>query len=235
MEPIKILFAHRDYVVCVKPAGVLSQNGKPGQDSMVSLLEKQLGGTIYPVHRLDRETGGVMVYARTSVGATRLSRQIQQGQLRKEYLAVLRGTPKQPQGVLEDILFHDARRNKSYVVRRVRKGARQAKLSYQVLATREDQTLVQIRLFTGRTHQIRVQFSSRGLPLVGDGTYGGGRGGLCLWSCRLEIPTGNGQPCSFVEMPERLGPFSELPLLVELAEEKEGPVYKFLDKTAGVE
>lgn len=87
MEPIKILFAHRDYVVCVKPAGVLSQNGKPGQDSMVSLLEKQLGGTIYPVHRLDRETGGVMVYARTSVGAARLSRQIQQGQLRKEYLA----------------------------------------------------------------------------------------------------------------------------------------------------
>lgn len=213
MERIKVLYECPAYVVCVKPSGVLSQRGKPGEKTMLSLLEVQLGAEIYPVHRLDRETGGVMVYARTSAAAAELSRLIQQGQMDKEYLAVLKGVPKEPEGVLEDILFHDSRRNKSYVVKNLRKGARRAKLCYRVLDVQRVDALVQVRLYTGRTHQIRVQFSSRGLPLRGDRLYGGGGGGLCLWACRLILRFSDGTSKSFVELPEQLGDYKQFPAL----------------------
>lgn len=219
MEQIQLLHKNDDFVVCVKPAGVLSQSGRPGEVSMLALLEAQLGGTFYPVHRLDRDTAGVMVHARTDAMASELSRLIQEGKLHKEYLAVLHGAPKMSQGVLEDILFHDARRNKSYVVNRPRKGTRQAKLAYQVLATQDGETLVQVRLYTGRTHQIRVQFASRGLPLRGDRTYGGGGGGLCLWACRIDWTGRNGQKYCFSKLPEQLGSFVKFPPLSVLTDE----------------
>lgn len=180
---MKILFQNTDIVVCVKPAGVLSQSGEG--ESMISLLQDRLGGEIYPIHRLDREVSGVMVYARTKRGAAFLSEQVQQGRMKKEYLAVVKGCPEAPEGVMEDLLLHDSRRNKSFVVDRQRKGVRSAKLAYRVLDSDGERSLVQIRLFTGRTHQIRVQFSSRGMPLVGDGRYGGGKGSIHLHSCRL--------------------------------------------------
>ena len=209
VDPIEILYSSPELVICVKPTGVLSQSGE-GPD-MVSLLGSQLNSEIYPVHRLDREVGGVMVYARTKEAAGTLSRQIQLGRLEKEYLAVLHGKPDQNQGLLTDLLFHDRNRNKTYVVERKRRGVREARLFYRVIASDNEQSLVQVRLLTGRTHQIRVQFASRGFPLLGDGRYGGGKGPLQLWSAALtlDIP-GTGQR-RFCVVPEAMGCFSSIP------------------------
>ena len=217
MDSIEILYSCPELVICVKPAGILSQSGA-GPD-MVSQLESQLNSEIYPVHRLDREAGGVMVYARTKEAADTLSRQIQLGLVEKEYLAVLHGKPEQDHGELADLLFHDRNRNKTYVVERKRKGVREARLIYRVLSSEKGQSLVQVRLLTGRTHQIRVQFASRGFPLLGDGRYGGGKGKLQLWSAALtlDIP-GTGQK-RFCVVPEVMGCFSPIPeperLLIE--------------------
>ena len=231
MEPIELLYENSEYAICIKPAGVLSQNGKSGEVSMIELLEGQLGGKVYPVHRLDREAAGVMVYARTNAAAAMLSRQIQNGRLCKEYLAVVRGKPKDLQGFMEDILFHDSRRNKSYVVKRARKGTRQAKLYYRVIARREEDSLVQVRLLTGRTHQIRVQFSSRGLPLRGDRTYGGGGGGLCLWSWRIGWKGQDGKYIWFSRLPEQLGGFQTILPLEDLGIQENAVLdEKVLDK-----
>ena len=210
MEQIEILLDDREMLVCVKPAGILSQSGKAGEKTMVSLLEKQTGGTVYPVHRLDREAGGVMVYTKTPEAAAALSREIQAGRMEKEYLAVLKGVPETPEGLLRDLLFHDRNRNKTYVVTRSRKGVREARLLYRTLEAKDGLTLVQVRLLTGRTHQIRVQFSSRGTPLLGDGRYGGGGGPLCLWSMALTLETGEGERRRFLRLPDALGPFAAL-------------------------
>ena len=118
MEPIRILYENQAFAVCLKPRNVLSQAGKPGEPSMIDLLKEQLGSEIYPVHRLDRQVGGVMVYAKTQASAAYFSREIQQGNLKKEYLAVVHGCPEADSGELNDLLLHDARKNKSYVVSR---------------------------------------------------------------------------------------------------------------------
>ncbi|MGN0982643.1 MAG: pseudouridine synthase, partial [Candidatus Limivicinus sp.] len=152
---------------------------------------------------------------RTKAAAAELSRLVQQGEMKKEYLAAARGCPEQDAGILEDLLFHDQRKNKSYVVKRERKGVKKARLSFRVLARTEEASLVQVRLFTGRTHQIRVQFASRGMPLLGDARYGGGGGKLALWSVRLSFPWQGEQVCQIC-LPEGLGPFGELPGLAEM-------------------
>lgn len=144
---------------------------------MPSLLRDELGcDAVYPVHRLDRTTQGVMVYALTESAARRLSAMIQQGQVEKTYLAVAEGVPEDWQGEYTDLLYFDRRKNKSYVVKRERRGVKQARLQYQVLQTTENEgkrlSLLKINLLTGRTHQIRVQFASRKMPLVGDRRYG---------------------------------------------------------------
>lgn len=171
---IPILYEDRAILVCCKPTGVLSQ-GDGSTQSMETLLQAQCGGQIFPVHRLDFQVGGVMVYARTKQAAAQLSGQIQTGRLQKEYLAIVENLPPS-QGVWEDLLWKDAKAGKSYVVNTERKGVRKAKLQYQVLASTQLRektvSLCDIHLFTGRSHQIRVQFSSRGYPLVGDGKYG---------------------------------------------------------------
>lgn len=212
---IKILYQDQEIVVCIKPRNVLSQAGKPGETSMPGLLKEQLGSEIYPVHRLDRQVGGVMVYAKTQASAAYFSREIQQGNLKKEYLAVVHGCPEADSGELNDLLLHDARKNKSYVVSRMRGGVKKARLSYAVLRRVEDRTLVQVRLFTGRTHQIRVQFASRKLPLIGDGRYGGGSGELALWSVRLTFRY-RGKELCFTELPESLGGLTEFPELLTM-------------------
>ncbi len=186
---MEILFSDAHIVVCVKPAGLVSQDA--GEAGVPEQLRKALRSEeIYTVHRLDREVGGVMVYARTQKAAAALSQSVQDKRLVKVYLAVLNGIPDMPEATLEDLLFHDKQKNKTYVVKRSRKGVKDAKLDYTVLKTAEGQSLVKVRLHTGRTHQIRVQFASRGLPLYGDGKYGGKaeKSGFGLWSYRLSFP-----------------------------------------------
>lgn len=190
---IKILYENPALIVCVKPAGVLSQTDSRGGESMVSLLSEQTGGNIFPVHRLDAQTGGVMVYAKTAKSAAELSRQIASGEFKKEYLAVLHGVPEKKEDFLSDLLFKDSAKNKSYVVKRERKGVKKAELEYTLEDTAEiggeKYSLVSVRLFTGRTHQIRVQFSHRGFPLAGDRKYGAKDNfkQLGLWSYKIHF------------------------------------------------
>lgn len=180
-----ILYKDQSIIVCVKQPGELSQAGKPGEKSLLTQLEAQHGAPIYPVHRLDRETGGLIVYARTKEAAARLSDAIARHELEKEYVCIVHGTPQEDEGKYRDLLLHDKQRNKTFIVNRMRGGVKEAVLTYHVLKRSEETSLVRVRLQTGRTHQIRVQFSGRKMPLVGDGKYGGGKGELALWSCRL--------------------------------------------------
>ncbi len=188
---MEIIYENNRLVLCVKPAGVISEEG---QGSLPELLCNELGCKVFPVHRLDRGTGGVMVYAKSSGAAAKLSELIRDGKLTKEYLAVVRGVPTEESGVLKDLLYHDRSKNKSFAVKKSRAGVKAASLEYKVLATvthnEQPLTLVQILLHTGRTHQIRVQFSSRRLPLFGDGKYGGRteESGIALWAWRLSYP-----------------------------------------------
>ena len=187
---LKILFEDEHLIVCVKPKGVLSQGDDRGRESMVSLL-----GDVYPVHRLDRETEGVMVFAKTKDAAAAMSKLVQSHEdFRKEYLAVLEGTPEKPSDRLCDLVFHDVSKNKTYVVRKERRDVKKAELSYETCSTIKTSdgktlTLVRVRLYTGRTHQIRVQFASRGLSLVGDRRYGGtaNESGLALFASKLSF------------------------------------------------
>ena len=184
---MKIIENSKAYVVCIKPSGALSTD-EPG--GMPELLRGELGLSkqyIYSVHRLDRVVAGLCVYAKKKEGAAALSEQIRGGEFKKEYLAVVHGAPAEPCGTYTDLLFRDTSENKTYVVKRMRKGVREAILNYELLGTAEGLSLVRIELVTGRTHQIRAQFSSRGMPLAGDRKYGGGNDTcpIALWSHRL--------------------------------------------------
>ena len=172
-----ILYEDTAVMVCIKPRGILSQADKNGGESMITRLSEHTGGEIYPVHRLDKETGGVMVYAKTKKAAAKLSRDISEHRFCKEYLALVHGVPEENSGTLCDLLFHDRAKNKSYVVKRERAGVKKAELYYEVLETKEidgeKYSLLRVVLHTGRTHQIRVHFAHIGAPLAGDDLYGG--------------------------------------------------------------
>lgn len=201
---IEILEQTPGLVVCIKPVGVRAQG--EGENDLPALLKRQLGCEIYPVHRLDQAVGGVMVFAKTAPVAAKLSQAIAGGTLQKEYLAVLGARPKDDSGELFDLLFHDRTKNKTYVVSRQRKGVKEAKLAYRVLDVQNGLCLVRIRLYTGRTHQIRVQFASRGMPLVGDGKYGSRKNAAspALWSYALTLPMG-GAIARIRALPEAAG------------------------------
>jgi len=179
---MEILYQDPEILVCVKPLGLDSEQGLP------QALIQAVGGQVFPLHRLDMNVGGVMVYARTKQAAARFSRLIQEGRMVKEYVALVHGSPPE-QGDWEDLLFKDSRKNKVFVVKRQRAGVKAARLEYRVLRP-GDPALVRVRLHTGRSHQIRVQFASRGFPLVGDHKYGArdGAGSPMLFSCCLTFP-----------------------------------------------
>ena len=182
---MEILYLDDQIVVCVKPIGISSEDG---ENSLPDLLRQQLGGEVFTLHRLDLNVGGVMVYARTKNAAARLSKAIQDGNMVKEYRAMVHGTPPES-GDWQDLLWKDSSKNKVFVVKRMRKGVKPARLEFQRLIGGE-RSLVHIRLHTGRSHQIRVQFSSRGYPLVGDHKYGArdDHDAPLLFSCRLTFP-----------------------------------------------
>ena len=161
---MRILYSDKDIAVCVKPVGLDSENEVPVK------LKELLGGEVFTLHRLDKNVGGVMVYARTKAAAARLSRAIQENAMVKEYVAMVHGMPPES-GDWEDLLFKDSRKNKVFVVKKQRAGVKAARLEFRTLRAGE-RSLVRVRLHTGRSHQIRVQFSSRGFPLVGDHKYG---------------------------------------------------------------
>ena len=194
---MELLYVCQDYVVAEKPAGLSSEDG---ENSFPALLRQQLGGEIFPIHRLDLNVGGVMVYARTKQPAAKLSSLVQGGELVKEYRAMVHGMPEND-GDWEDLLFKDSRKNKVFVVQKERKGVKKARLTYHVIEGGEI-SQVHIRLYTGRTHQIRVQFSSRGFPLVGDHKYGARDNEKMpmLFCCKLSFPW-NGETKIYEKLP----------------------------------
>ncbi len=191
----EILYEDGDVICFVKPAGVLSQ--KTGEEeSVLELASVHTGGAVYPVHRLDRGTLGVMLAAKSKAAAGALSALIARGCMTKEYLAAVNGVPAAREGVLEDDLFFDRRRDKSFAVKKGsgRRGVKHAVLEYKTVAVSENVSgrpgsLLRIKLYTGRTHQIRVQTANMGHPLLGDGKYGGGnsRYGCSLCAFRLTV------------------------------------------------
>ncbi len=195
---MELIYVDPDIVVCRKEPGMDSEKDVP------EALKQQLGGEIFPIHRLDKGVGGLMVYARTKPAAAALNRSVTEGTLEKEYLALVHGCPP-AEGVWEDLLWKDSRKNKVFVVKRPRAGVREAKLSYRVLVPGEE-SLIRVHLYTGRSHQIRVQFSSRGYPLVGDHKYGSRakEQTIRLFSAGLKFPW-KGKELVFTLEPEWAG------------------------------
>lgn len=207
---MQIVYMDSDILVCVKPARVLSTD-EPG--GLPDLLRRELGNPqadIRTVHRLDRVVSGLMVLARSAQAASELSRQIREDRFQKEYLAVVHGVPEE-KGTLTDLLFRDKARKMTMVSQKTGKGVQEAVLHYQRLACQKDMSRVRIQLVTGRTHQIRVQFASRGMPLVGERKYAQPIDDceIALWSCRLGFthPT-TGKPMEFWLDPPQVYPWS---------------------------
>ncbi len=183
----EILYQDANILVCIKPARVLSTD-EPG--GLPELVREALGdpkADVRTVHRLDRVVSGVMVLARNARAASELSRQIREDQFSKEYLAVVHGRPESPEGTLRDLLARDKARRMTFVADAPGKGVQEAALSYRVLEYADGMSLVRVRLHTGRTHQIRVQFSSRGMPLVGERKYAvlDDPCEIALWSAKI--------------------------------------------------
>ena len=190
-----IIFSDKHIVVCIKPVGLDAEHQVP------EALQERLGGEIFPIHRLDKNVGGVMVFARTKDAAAKLSKAVQEGTMVKEYVAMVHGTPPELDD-WTDLLWRDSSKNKVFIVKRERKGVKKARLEFRRLSQGET-SLVRIRLHTGRSHQIRVQFASRGFPLVGDHKYGSRDEATApmLFSCCLSFPW-KGQLQRFERLPD---------------------------------
>ena len=185
---IEIPYQDNDIIVCIKPSGILSTDEEGG---LPQLLQEQLCLEHRPrtVHRLDRVVSGLMVLARGAKSASILSEQVMDHSFGKEYLAVLHGCPPEKAGTFTDLLGRDKARKMTYVAQEPGKGIQEAVLDYEVLGEAEGMSLVRIVLHTGRTHQIRVQFASRGMPLVGERKYSTEEDPctIALWSHRLRF------------------------------------------------
>ncbi len=212
MIKMEILFEDEHLTVAVKPRNLLSEE-TPDKSGFADLLAtRNPSGYVGVIHRLDRGVGGVMVYARTPRAAAALSEAVRSHQLQKEYLALVHGIPKDGAGRLRDLLFYDRSRNKTFVVERERRGVKEAILEYAVLRSFSHPehgtlSLVRVELLTGRTHQIRVQFASRGYPLLGDGKYGAhDHCPIGLFSHKLSFPHPiTGDRLSFSAKPDWAG------------------------------
>ena len=208
---MEILYLDKRIVVCVKPAGILSTDEEGG---LPSLIRAELGDAracVRTVHRLDQVVGGLMVLARSVKAASLLSAQVEGRTFEKEYLAVIRGTPELKEADMVDLLGRDKKLRRTFVADAPGKDIAEARLSYRVLAECDGLSLVKIHLHTGRTHQIRVQFSSRGLPLVGDKKYGSEEGDtpIALFSCTLGFThPESGEAMRFTHLPPDIYPWN---------------------------
>lgn len=183
---MELIYQDRDIVVCVKPPRVLSTDEPGGVPDLVRQALGDINANVRTVHRLDRVVSGLMVLAKSAKAASELSRQIREGEFGKEYLAVVHGTTN-TQETLRDLLLRNKQERKTYIVTEPGKDVQEAILHYQTLNTAANLSRVRIQLETGRTHQIRAQFSGRGWPLVGDRKYGLLEDDceIALWSYRL--------------------------------------------------
>ena len=179
-----ILYRDKNCIVAQKDIGVVCED--TSENSLPALVRKACGGESYPVHRIDKVAGGAVLLGTSSAGAEKL----RSAGFDKEYLFITVGALPEKSGVLSDLMFHDTQKNKSYVVKRMRRGVREASLEYTVLAEKEGYALVKAKMITGRTHQIRLQFSSRQTPLYGDKRYGGSGDKTALWSFKLKFVSG---------------------------------------------
>lgn len=201
---MEILYCDNSIVVCVKPGRVLSTDEPGGVPELVRNELGDPGADVRTVHRLDRVVGGLMVLARNAESASHLSQQIRQNAFQKEYLAVIHGHPEENTGRLTDLLYRDKARKMTVVADAPGKGVQEAALQYQVLGAIDGMSKARIRLETGRTHQIRVQFASRGWPLVGERKYSTLKDDceIALWSCRIAFA----HPATGETMDFRLNP-----------------------------
>ena len=208
---MELIHVDRDIVVCIKPPRVLSTDEPGGLPELVREALGEPNANIRTVHRLDRVVSGLMVLARNAAAASELSRQIREDSFQKEYLAVVHGTPEENAGRLQDLLLRDKARRMTFVTDEMAKGVQPASLRYQVLTKKNGMSRVRIQLETGRTHQIRVQFSSRGMPLVGERKYAVLEDDceIALWSYRLAFthPT-TGEKAEFILEPPQIYPWT---------------------------
>ena len=209
---MNIIYYDNNIIVCIKPAGVISTDEEGG---MPQLLREALGdenADIRAVHRLDQVVSGLMVYAQSNAAASELSRQIRCGEFHKSYLAVVHGVPEERNGRFEDILLRSKEKRKTFVINKPARGAQNAILDYELLGSNGERSLVAIELITGRTHQIRAQFSHRRLPLLGDRKYGAGEDDcrIALWSYSLSfLNPETGKRMRFRVKPPREYPWSD--------------------------
>lgn len=218
MQQLKVIYEDNHIIVVEKPVNIPSQADKTGDIDLLTMVKQyikekyQKPGNVYVglVHRLDRPVGGVMVFAKTSKAAGRLSNQVREKQFQKTYLTIVNGKMDQKQDTLEDYLLKDERNNKSKVVKEGIKNSKLAILDYEVLKYAEelDLSILKIHLHTGRHHQIRVQLSSRNHSIYGDQKYGGRGHGkqLTLWAYKLQIlhPISK-EKMTFYSLPEKIG------------------------------
>ena len=208
---MEILHIDEDIIVCIKPARVLSTDEPGGLPDLLRVAIGVPGGDIRTVHRLDRVVSGVMVLARNAKAASELSRQIREDCFEKEYKAVVHGAPESACGTLTDLLYRDKARKMTMVAAEPGKGVQDALLDYNLLNTNGELSRIGIRLRTGRTHQIRVQFSSRGMPLVGERKYAvlDDPCEIALWSWKIGFThPGTGEYVTFSQEPPAVYPWT---------------------------
>ena len=222
LDTLNVIYEDNHVIVVIKPQNIPTQEDESKDKDLLTMVKEYIKekdnkpGNVFVglVHRLDRPTGGVMVFAKTSKAASRLSAQIAENEFKKRYLAVVLGKPREKRLKLVNYLQKNARTNTVQVVPELTTGAKRAELEYEVLESKEKVSLVDVKLYTGRSHQIRVQMKHIGCPVYGDVKYGGDKlakgHNLALWAYELKFvhPTTKENMTFKVYPPEDIVPWN---------------------------